>query len=737
MDLLLSAFLLPDTCENFNKGSYDWSFQAEEKPTNYALMAFSSSSSSSDNEVVTCLKACTKAYAQFKSHYDKLTADYRKSQFDVISYQTCLESVEAKLLVYQQNESVFEKDIKLLKLEVQLRDNALVIFRQNLEKAEQEKDYLKLKLEKFLTYDRYQSGNGYHAVPPPYTGLGYNSQVFTRAMFDCDDYFSSGSDESLPPSLIYDRLLVQHVETSILDVTHRTAIPKPKSQGKIRNRKACFVYKSLDHLIKDSVTQVDAVRPVTTDVPKTRVTRPRQAKSVVTKPNSPPRRHINRSPSPKVSNFPPKVTAVKAPMVNAAQGGQGKWFNTHKDAKTLMEAIEKRFGGNTETKTVQTTLMKQQYENFTCSSSESLDQIHDRLQKLISQLEILGVSLLQEDINLKFLRSLPFEWRTHTLIWRNKTDLEEQSLDDLFNSLKIYEAEVKSSSSAGLGYNSQVFTRAMFDCDDYFSSGSDESLPPSPIYDRLLVQYVETSILDVTHRTTIPKPKSQGKIRNRKACFVYKSLDHLIKDSVTQVNAVRPVTTDVPKTRVTRPRQAKSVVTKPNSPPRRHINRSPSPKVSNFPPKVTAVKALMVNAAQGGHGKWRDQKSGDNNSMVKMGSKAADYSIHDNKVMLGAMGSSQDSRQCFDYCLVFPTFFGGFLHLASSMQLAVVVFVAALAPEFVLGFALLESGLSQLDLQSAPLGLQLVSAQVFVESVVLQLESALVHLESILVHLAI
>nr|GEW89035.1 hypothetical protein [Tanacetum cinerariifolium] len=45
-------------------------------------------------------------------------------------------------------------------------------------------------------------------------------------------------------------------------------------------------------------------------------------------------------------------------------------------------------------------------------------------------------------------RSLPFEWKTCTLIWRNKIDLEEQSLDDLFNGLKIYEAEVKSSSSA-------------------------------------------------------------------------------------------------------------------------------------------------------------------------------------------------------------------------------------------------------------------------------------------------
>nr|GEY02042.1 hypothetical protein [Tanacetum cinerariifolium] len=122
-------------------------------------------------------------------------------------------------------------------------------------------------------------------------------------------------------------------------------------------------------------------------------------------------------------------------------------FNFHKDAKSIMEAIEKRFGGNKETKKVQKTLLKQQYENFNGSSSKSLDQIHDRLQKLISQLEIFGESLSQEDINMKFLRSLPSEWRTHTLIWRNKVDMEDQSLDDLFNNLKIYEAEVNSSSS--------------------------------------------------------------------------------------------------------------------------------------------------------------------------------------------------------------------------------------------------------------------------------------------------
>ncbi|GKC21348.1 hypothetical protein Tco_1023498 [Tanacetum coccineum] len=44
-------------------------------------------------------------------------------------------------------------------------------------------------------------------------------------------------------------------------------------------------------------------------------------------------------------------------------------FNSIKDAKQLMEAIEKRFGGNAATKTTQRNLLKQQYENFTALSS--------------------------------------------------------------------------------------------------------------------------------------------------------------------------------------------------------------------------------------------------------------------------------------------------------------------------------------------------------------------------------
>ncbi|GKB06271.1 ribonuclease H-like domain-containing protein [Tanacetum coccineum] len=97
-------------------------------------------------------------------------------------------------------------------------------------------------------------------------------------------------------------------------------------------------------------------------------------------------------------------------------------FHSYKDAKLLMEAIEKRYGGNKESKKVQRTLLKQQYENFSGSSSETMDQTFDRLQKLISQLEIQGETISQEDMNLKLLRSLPSEWKTHHTNSNNSTN---------------------------------------------------------------------------------------------------------------------------------------------------------------------------------------------------------------------------------------------------------------------------------------------------------------------------
>ncbi|GJW72212.1 putative ribonuclease H-like domain-containing protein [Tanacetum coccineum] len=90
-------------------GWYDWSYQAEEEhPTNCALMAYTSSgsSSSSDFEVNSCSKSCVKAYATIKEQYDSLSSDYKMSQFNLVSYKAGLESIEARLAHYKKNEAV-------------------------------------------------------------------------------------------------------------------------------------------------------------------------------------------------------------------------------------------------------------------------------------------------------------------------------------------------------------------------------------------------------------------------------------------------------------------------------------------------------------------------------------------------------------------------------------------------------------------------------------------------------
>ncbi|GJR07485.1 ribonuclease H-like domain-containing protein [Tanacetum coccineum] len=76
-------------------------------------------------------------------------------------------------------------------------------------------------------------------------------------------------------------------------------------------------------------------------------------------------------------------------------------FNQYADAQSMFVAIKARFRGNDATKKTQKALLKQQYENFNATSSESLDSIFNRLQKLVSRLAILGVDTSPEDLNVK------------------------------------------------------------------------------------------------------------------------------------------------------------------------------------------------------------------------------------------------------------------------------------------------------------------------------------------------
>nr|GEX13133.1 hypothetical protein [Tanacetum cinerariifolium] len=125
----------------------------------------------------------------------------------------------------------------------------------------------------------------------------------------------------------------------------------------------------------------------------------------------------------------------------------------------VVEAIQKRFGGNAATKKTQRNLLKQQYDNFTAPSSEMLDQTFNRLKNLVCQLELLEEKLSQEDVSQKFLRSLSLEWNTHVVVWRNKADLDTISMNDLYNNLKVYELEVKGMSSSSSSTQNMAFVQ--------------------------------------------------------------------------------------------------------------------------------------------------------------------------------------------------------------------------------------------------------------------------------------
>ncbi|GJT18369.1 hypothetical protein Tco_0877075 [Tanacetum coccineum] len=100
------------------------------------------------------------------------------------------------------------------------------------------------------------------------------------------------------------------------------------------------------------------------------------------------------------------ATLPKTAVVEGIPNEHQLKFNSIKDAKLLLEAVKKRFSRNAATKKTQRNLLKQHYENFTAPSSNMLDQTFDRLQKLMSQLELLDEKLSKEDVNQKLLRSL-------------------------------------------------------------------------------------------------------------------------------------------------------------------------------------------------------------------------------------------------------------------------------------------------------------------------------------------
>nr|GEV16783.1 hypothetical protein [Tanacetum cinerariifolium] len=148
-------------------------------------------------------------------------------------------------------------------------------------------------------------------------------------------------------------------------------------------------------------------------------------------------------------------TLAKIPILDTGKFGQCKY-------KTIQEqwaAILKTFGGNEATKKTKKNLLKQQYGNFKAEDTETLEQTFNRLQLIISQLEFMDIQIEQDDINQKFLTSLALEWLMHTIVWRNRSDLNTISLDDLYNHLKVLEEDMEEDKHLRNCHKTGHFTR--------------------------------------------------------------------------------------------------------------------------------------------------------------------------------------------------------------------------------------------------------------------------------------
>ncbi|GKE04826.1 ribonuclease H-like domain-containing protein [Tanacetum coccineum] len=119
-----------------------------ETTTSNALVSSNSKVSTDSN----CSSSCLENVKILKEQNEQLLKDLRTSKLNAIAYKTGLESVEARLLVYKKNESVYEEDIKLTV--------------ENFENSSK-------NLSKLIDYqivDKCKTGLWYNVVPPPYIG---------------------------------------------------------------------------------------------------------------------------------------------------------------------------------------------------------------------------------------------------------------------------------------------------------------------------------------------------------------------------------------------------------------------------------------------------------------------------------------------------------------------------------------------------------------------------------------
>nr|GFA59480.1 hypothetical protein [Tanacetum cinerariifolium] len=169
-------------------GTYDWSYQVEEEPTDFVLMAFTSNHSS---------------YSSINSKHEKL----RKANLEIIGYQYGLESIEEQLRIHQQNEVIYEEKIRVLEY---------VVKDKREEVTETVFDNRSSDENNSLANDRFNKGEGYHAVPPPLTG-NFMPPKFDLSLAGLDDSIYKFKITEIVTSLTKDEKDAPKTSTACVD----------------------------------------------------------------------------------------------------------------------------------------------------------------------------------------------------------------------------------------------------------------------------------------------------------------------------------------------------------------------------------------------------------------------------------------------------------------------------------------------------------------------------------------
>lgn len=114
-----------------------------------------------------------------------------------------------------------------------------------------------------------------------------------------------------------------------------------------------------------------------------------------------------------------------------------------KTAKEIWDALEVQCQGTKEIKKNRRSVLIQEYEYFEAKQNESLTETYDRFLTLLNDLALVDKEYDNEDSNTKFLRALPEEWDLQTSLIRDRADLEDMSLDEVYGRLKTHDLELQ------------------------------------------------------------------------------------------------------------------------------------------------------------------------------------------------------------------------------------------------------------------------------------------------------